>query len=66
MGVYVFKVPVEGFEYYEIEAASVGEARRIMNEDLYIPDEPISSEMNFAGDFELEDALEPADTDEEF
>lgn len=66
MGVYIFKVPVEGFEYYEIEAASVGEASRIMNEDLYIPDEPISSEMNFAGDFELESVLRPGNDDEEF
>lgn len=65
MGVYVFRVPVEGYEYYEVEADSVDEANRIVNEDVYALDAPISSNVEVAGEFEFEAVIEPGD-DEEF
>ena len=66
MGVYVFRVPVEGYEYYEVEADSVDEANHIVNEESWVLDAPISSNVEVAGEFEFEAVLEPGDGDEEF
>lgn len=65
MGKYIFKVPVEGFEWYVVEADSVEEASTKLNVDVEIPDESLESELSFMDDFELDTVLEPGINDED-
>lgn len=65
MGKYIFKVPVEGFEWYVVEADSVEEASTKLNVDVEIPDDSLESELRFTDDFELDTVLEPGINDED-
>lgn len=65
MGRYIFKVPVEGIAYYDVEADSYEEAHIKLNRDLEVPDKPIESELMFMNDFELDTVLEPGINDED-
>lgn len=65
MGKYIFKVPVEGFEWYVVEADSVEEASTKLNVDVEIPDDSHESELRFTDAFELDTVLEPGINDED-
>ena len=65
MGRYIFKVPVAGVEYYEVEADSVEEAAAELNDAWEIPEECIDSVVSFSGDFELSSVLEPGIDDKD-
>lgn len=66
MGRYIFKVPVAGVEYHEVEADSVEEAAtELLNDAWEIPEECIDSVVSFSGDFELSSVLEPGINDKD-
>lgn len=66
MGRYIFKVPVAGVEYYEVEADSVEEAAtELLNDAWEIPEGCIDSVVSFSGDFELSSVLEPGINDKD-
>lgn len=63
MGKYIFRVPVEGFEYYVVEAENREAAWNLLNVDIEIPETPIDTEVSFDGDFEFVEVLEPSEED---
>lgn len=65
MGRYIFKVPIAGVEYYEVEADSAEEAATELNDAWEIPEECIDSVVSFSGDFELSSVIEPGIDDKD-
>lgn len=65
MGKYIFKVPVEGFEFYVVEAESSEAAWNKLNMDGEIPETSIEPRLTFLDDFELYEVLEPGVGDED-
>lgn len=65
MGRYIFKVPVAGVEYYEVEADSIEKAATELNDAWEMPEGCIDSVVRFSGDFELSSVLEPGIDDKD-
>ena len=63
MAKYLLRVPVSGDEYYAVEADTVEEAIKLANEDPWDLPDPVEVDVSYAGEFELQDIIEPGEND---